>query len=87
MSHEGCGAVTATLEALGGAARGAKYVEAPAQRIVPGLQGLDPALRGDARLSAAVEANARWSAGQLACLKGARRWRTGSSPWPGRSTS
>jgi carbonic anhydrase len=66
MGHEGCGAVTAALEALGGTAREPRYIEALARRIEPGLKGLDPALRGDARLSAAVEANVRWSAGQLA---------------------
>jgi carbonic anhydrase len=66
MGHEGCGAVAATLEVLDGTAREPKYIEALAKRIEPGLKGFDPALRGDARLSAAVEANARWSVGQLA---------------------
>jgi carbonic anhydrase len=73
MGHEGCGAVAAMLEALDGAAREPKYVEALAKRIVPGLKGLDPELRGDARLSAAVEANARWSARQLARLPEGRK--------------
>ncbi len=66
MGHEGCGAVTAALEVLDGTAREPKYIEALAERIEPGLKGLDPALRGDARVSAAVQANVRWSVGQLA---------------------
>jgi carbonic anhydrase len=73
MGHEGCGAVTATLEALDGTARESRYVEALAKRILPGLKGLDPVLRGDARLSAAVEANVRWSSGQLARLPEGRK--------------
>jgi carbonic anhydrase len=66
MGHEGCGAVTAALEALDGAHKEPKYIEALVKHIEPGLKGLDPALRGDVRLSAAVEANVRWSTGQLA---------------------
>ena len=73
MGHEGCGAVTAALEALDGTAREPKYIEALAKRIEPAMKGFDPALRGDARLSAAVEANVRWSAGQLARLPEGRK--------------
>lgn len=73
LGHEGCGAVTATLEVLDGAAKEPKYIAALAERIIPGLKGLNPALRGAARLSAAVEANVRWSAGQLARLPEGRK--------------
>ena len=68
LGHEGCGAVTATLSAIDGTAKEPRFVEALAKRIEPGLKGLDPKLAGDARLSAAVEANVRWAEKQLASL-------------------
>ncbi len=68
LGHEGCGAVTATLAAIDGTAHEPRFVEALAKRIEPGLVGLDPSLTGDARLSAAVEANVRWSEKQLASI-------------------
>jgi carbonic anhydrase len=41
--------------------------------IGPGLRGLNPNLAGAARLSAAVEANVRWSMGQLAAVPAGQR--------------
>jgi carbonic anhydrase len=38
------------------------------KEIQPGLSGLDPKLRSDTRLDAAVEANVRWSTSELAAL-------------------
>jgi carbonic anhydrase len=68
MGHEGCGAVTATLAAIDGTAKEPRFVEALAKRIEPGLKDLNPKLVGEARLSAAVEANVRWAEKQVAAL-------------------
>jgi carbonic anhydrase len=68
MGHEGCGAVTATLAAMDGTAKEPRFVEALAKRIEPGLKDLNPQLAGEARLSAAVEANVRWAEKQLTGL-------------------
>jgi carbonic anhydrase len=72
LGHEGCGAVTAALE---GTSRHGEpqRLEELLRLIDPGLRNLDPGLRGPARLSAAVEANVRWSIRQLAELPGGRR--------------
>ncbi len=66
LGHQGCGAVSATLDTLARKGEEPKYIDALVKRIEPGLKDLDPKLRGDARLNAAVEANARWSAKQIA---------------------
>ncbi len=68
LGHQGCGAVAAALEAISGKAPESRYVKALVNCIQPGLKNLDPKLRGDARLNAAVEANMRWSTSQLAAL-------------------
>lgn len=73
MGHEGCGAVTATLAAIDGTAEEPRFIEALAKRIEPGLKGLDPTLAGEARLSAAVEANVRWAERQLASFPEAKK--------------
>jgi carbonic anhydrase len=73
MGHEGCGAVTATLAAIDGTAKEPRFIEAVTKRIEPGLKGLDPTLTGEARLSAAVEANVRWVEKQLASFPEAKK--------------
>jgi carbonic anhydrase len=65
LGHEGCGAVTAALQAHDAGSE-PPNVAAVLRMIRPGLRGLDPNLAGAARLGAAVEANVRWSMGQLA---------------------
>ncbi|MFO0925678.1 MAG: carbonic anhydrase [Gemmataceae bacterium] len=72
LGHEGCGAVTAALQTDPAAAEPAS-VEALARLIRPGLRDLAPDLDGPARLRAAVEANVRWSMGQLAAIPAGRR--------------
>jgi carbonic anhydrase len=67
MGHEGCGAVTAALQARDAGNEPAD-VAALLRMIGPGLRGLDPNLAGAARLSAAVEANVGWSVRQLAAI-------------------
>jgi carbonic anhydrase len=72
MGHEGCGAVTAALQAQD-AGNEPPNIAALVQLIGPGLRGLDPNLAGAARLSAAVEANVRWSMRQLAAQPAGQR--------------
>ena len=72
LGHEGCGAVTATLDVMDGKAKEPKYIEALAGKIQPGLKGL-ARLEGDERLRAAVEANVRWSMRRFASQPEARK--------------
>jgi carbonic anhydrase len=72
LGHEGCGAVTAALQAQD-AGNEPPNIAALLRMIGPGLRGLAPNLAGAARLSAAVEANVRWSLGQLAALPAGQR--------------
>jgi carbonic anhydrase len=72
LGHEGCGAVTATLDVMDGKAKEPKYIEALASKIQPGLKSL-ARLEGDERLRAAVEANVRWSMRRFASLPEARK--------------
>jgi carbonic anhydrase len=72
LGHEGCGAVTAALD--GPARHGEpQQLEELLHLIEPGLRNLDPNLQGPARLSAAVEANVRWSVRQFAGSPTGRR--------------
>jgi carbonic anhydrase len=75
MGHEGCGAVSAALDALSGDALQAKYIQSLVRHIEPAVKRLDAKLEGEARLSAAVEANVRWSAEQLSRLPEAEPFR------------
>ena len=68
LGHEGCGAVTAALDAKFKQAKEPKYIEAVVKMIEPGLKNLDPKLTGPAQLNAAIEANVRWSMHQIAEL-------------------
>lgn len=68
LGHEGCGAVAAALQSQAGAAPEPVNIEALLRLVGPGLRDLPPQLEGSARLSAAVEANVRWSMGQLAAI-------------------
>ena len=72
MGHEGCGAVTAALR-VQDAVNEPPNIAALVRLIGPGLRGLDPNLAGAARLSAAVEANLRWSMRQLAAQPAGQR--------------
>ena len=68
LGHEGCGAVTAALDAKFKRAREPERIEALVRMIEPGLKDVDPKLSPERQLSAAVEANVRWSMTQLAEL-------------------
>jgi carbonic anhydrase len=73
LGHENCGAVTAALAARQGPPKEPKYIEALVKLIEPGLVQLPSRLRQAELISAAVEANVRWSIRQLAKLPEARR--------------
>lgn len=65
MGHEGCGAVEAAIaEKFRGARHGSRIATLLAN-IEPALADLDPALPPEALLSAAVEANVRWTIRRL----------------------
>jgi carbonic anhydrase len=61
MGHEGCGAVKAALATRRDGARHPGRIEVLLEDILPALDGLDLTLPEDALLSAAVEANVRWT--------------------------
>ncbi|MBS0266082.1 MAG: carbonic anhydrase [Planctomycetes bacterium] len=65
MGHEGCGAVTATLESLSGQGTEPRYINLLIDRIKPGLAGIPENVNGADRVHQAVEANVRWSMRQL----------------------
>ena len=72
MGHEGCGAVTAALQAVDGCGDEGRYIAGLLQHIVPAVKSLDPNLTGDHRVSAAVEANVHHSVELLSQIPEAR---------------
>jgi carbonic anhydrase len=72
MGHEGCGAVTAALEAIDGKGDEPKIIANLLSHITPGIKDIDPKLSGDARVNAGVEANVRNSLGLLSKTTGER---------------
>jgi carbonic anhydrase len=73
LGHEGCGAVTAALDAKFRRAHEPERIEALVRMIEPGLKDIDPRLPPESQLGAAVEANVRWSMKQLAELPEAKK--------------
>src|SRR5439155_11164719 len=65
LGHEGCGAVEAALAEKFHAAEHLSRISVLLDDIVPGLDHLDPTLPPPALLSAAVEANVRWTMQQV----------------------
>jgi carbonic anhydrase len=65
LGHEGCGAAQAALDTLRGSARERARIALLVERIAPGFAGLDLSLPAERLLSAAVEANVRWSMRQI----------------------
>jgi carbonic anhydrase len=61
MGHEGCGAVQAAVAWKFQGAQQASRIEALLENILPALEGLDGSLSSEALVSAAVEANVRWT--------------------------
>ena len=61
LGHEGCGAVSAAIAARFHGSRTKSRIALLLDNIVPALEGLDRTLPPAALLSAAVEANVRWT--------------------------
>jgi len=61
MGHEGCGAVRAAIASRFQGKRHFSRIAVLLENILPALDGLDTNLPPDALLSAAVEANVRWT--------------------------
>jgi carbonic anhydrase len=59
--HEGCGAVQAAVDSRFHGKRHFSRIAILLENILPALDGLDAALPPDTLLSAAVEANVRWT--------------------------
>jgi carbonic anhydrase len=73
LGHEGCGAVTATVEEMLNKAVEPEHIESLIKSIKPGLSKLDLKQDSESLLRAAVEANVRWSMQQLLALPEAKR--------------
>jgi carbonic anhydrase len=73
LGHEGCGAVTAAVESLDGSMNEPPSVKGLLELIKPGLPEKLPGKTVEQKISAAVEANVRWSVKQLAQLPAARK--------------
>lgn len=73
VGHQGCGAVTAAVQALQGPTNELPGIETLLKLIEPGLPKTLPGDSFDQQVSAAVEANVRWSIRQLAELPGAKK--------------
>ncbi|HET8724599.1 MAG TPA: carbonic anhydrase [Anaeromyxobacteraceae bacterium] len=65
LGHEGCGAVQAALAAKFAGATERRLIQALLDGILPGLEGIDPALPAEEQLRAGVEANVRWTMRQI----------------------
>jgi carbonic anhydrase len=65
MGHEGCGAVQAALATRSDGVRQASRIAVLLDWILPGLTDVDPSLPPETQLTAAVDANVRWSMRQL----------------------
>src|SRR5262245_47555391 len=65
LGHEGCGAVQAALAAKFQGVQERSRIQLLLEKMLPGLDEVDPQLPPLQRLECAVEANVRWSMRQL----------------------
>jgi len=72
LGHERCGAVTAALQAMSGPTKELPGIVELVRLIEPGLPRDFSMTSSDQRVSAAVEANVRWSVKQLSQVSGAQ---------------
>ena len=61
LGHEGCGAVQAALAAKFEGAQERSRIQWLLEKMLPGLEGIDPQLPPQQQLECAVEANVCWS--------------------------
>lgn len=73
LGHEGCGAVTATVEEMLDKSKEPERIGSLIQLIKPGLNKLDLKQNHNILLNTAVEANVRWSLQQLSDLPERKR--------------
>jgi carbonic anhydrase len=73
VGHQGCGAVTAAVEAIKGPTNERPGIKSLVELIEPGLPKSLPGNTSEERINAAVEANVRWSIKQLAILPEAKK--------------
>jgi carbonic anhydrase len=66
MGHESCGAVTAAVDSLLGQLKEPEHIESLVSLITPGLKQLNHQQARGELISAAVEANVRWTMGHVA---------------------
>lgn len=66
MGHESCGAITAAVDAMLGQSKQPEHIESLLKMIAPSLKQIDRSLPRERLISAAVEANVRWSMRQVA---------------------
>lgn len=65
LGHEGCGAVKAAIASKFHGAQQKSRIAVLLENILPALESLDPTLPPEELLSAAVEANVRWTMRKL----------------------
>jgi len=65
LGHEGCGAVTAALDAIHGGPQQPSRISRLLDNIIPGLRGIEPGLAPEVELQRGVEANVLWSIEQI----------------------
>jgi carbonic anhydrase len=65
LGHEGCGAVQAALAAKFQGVQERSHIQLLLEKMLPGLDQVDPELPPPRQLERAVEANVRWSMRQI----------------------
>ena len=76
LGHEGCGAVEAAIAEKFHGSRHRSRIALLLENIVPALDNLDPTLSPAALLTAAVEANVRWTVGRCSLRRNQKpAWR------------
>jgi carbonic anhydrase len=65
LGHTNCGAIAAAIETRLRGTRQLSRIQLLVERILPGLEDLDPQLTPEATLAQAVEANVRWTMRQI----------------------
>ena len=83
LGHSGCGAVHAALAYRLRGVRHQSRIQVLVDSILPGLPEIEADAPADAQLSAAVEANVRWTMRQILETEAGVRVAAGSLSWSG----